>query len=231
MRFTSTDGLLVPAKLWEPAAFHAYERDNYLRQALYFGTALATASTLQETTQDLQNAIERGELKKSTLTYFVEGALPMTHIILSSCQRAANLISSFKQVAVDQTSEQRRNFDFHALVEDNIAALRPSMRNAPVEIVINVEKGIECDSYPGPLGQVIANLVQNAVVHAFAGRQSGRLTISAQLQRNTVAMQIVDNGKGMDQAVLARILEPFYTTRLGQGRAARVWVCPFRSIW
>lgn len=181
------------------------------------GNALTTASALQDSTQEFQNVLARGELKKSMLNAFVQGAMPMTNMIFSSCERAANLIRSFKQVAVDQASEQRRTFSLHSLVEDNIAALRPSMRNAPVHIVVNIAQDIACDSYPGPLGQVIVNLVQNAVVHAFAGRESGLLTISAHVQGNQVAMQFEDDGVGMEHAVLVRIFEPFYTTRLGQG--------------
>jgi C4-dicarboxylate-specific signal transduction histidine kinase len=141
----------------------------------------------------------------------------MTELVTRSCARAADLICSFKQVAVDQTSEKRRVFDLRSLVEDNVAALRPSFRKAPWAIEIDVPADIKCDSYPGPLGQVIANVVQNAILHAFEGRETGLLRITATRKDAMVELVFSDDGNGMPGDVLAHIFEPFYTTRLGQG--------------
>ena len=41
LRLQATDALIVPARLWEPQAFHRYERNDYLGQAWYFGMASA----------------------------------------------------------------------------------------------------------------------------------------------------------------------------------------------
>lgn len=181
------------------------------------GIALTTASTLEDTAEELQKTLDRGELRKSTLTRFVDSARDMTRLIVRSALRADELIASFKQVAVDQTSEQRRSFDLRLLVEDHIAALRPSFSLVPWVISTDVPADIQCDSYPGPLGQVIVNLVQNAGIHAFKGMERGVLTISATLQSDEIEMVFTDDGHGMDHDVLARIFEPFFTTRLGQG--------------
>jgi signal transduction histidine kinase len=181
------------------------------------GNALVTATILEAAAKELQTAMLRGDLRKSTLNYYVESNISMTELVTRSCARAADLISSFKQVAVDQTSEKRRVFDLRSLIEDNVAALRPSFRKAPWIIEIDVPADIMCDSYPGPLGQVIANVVQNCVLHAFAGRESGLLKISATLKDTMVELVFSDDGNGMPSDVLAHIFEPFYTTRLGQG--------------
>ncbi|MES2015576.1 MAG: ATP-binding protein [Pseudomonadota bacterium] len=181
------------------------------------GNALVTASILEAAARDLQGAMQRGDLRKSTLNVYIENSVAMTELVARSCARAADLIASFKQVAVDQTSEKRRVFNVRALLEDNVAALRPSFRKAPWVIAIDVPDDIECNSYPGPLGQVIANLVQNAVVHGFDGLTEGTLTISGTLKDGVVELVFSDNGNGMPRDVLAHIFEPFYTTRLGQG--------------
>ncbi len=195
------------------------------------GNALAAASAFVESSQDLDATLARGEIKKSTLTDFIDNAVMISEVINRSCQSAATLINSFKQVAVDQTSEQRRKFDLRALVDDNIAALRAGFKHEPWLIETWIPANIECDSYPGPLGQVIANLVQNAVIHGFGGRSNGSLKISASLQAPSashapshapsqsqmVEMIFLDDGKGMDENTLAHVFEPFYTTRLGQG--------------
>jgi signal transduction histidine kinase len=181
------------------------------------GNARVTAGIMETAARDLEAAVRRGELRKSALLYYVESSIPMVELILRSCERAAELISSFKQVAVDQTSEKRRVFDLRQLVEDNVAAVRPSFRRAPWVITNDIPAGIACDSHPGALGQVIANLVQNAVLHGFEGREHGTLTISARRQGDMVEMVFADDGKGMTGDVLKHIFEPFYTTRLGQG--------------
>jgi signal transduction histidine kinase len=181
------------------------------------GNAIMASSTLEEATRDLETTLAQGKMKRSSLADYAKNVRPMTDLILRSCQRAAALILSFKQVAVDQASEQRRSFDLRTLVDDNIAALMPRFKGAPWVVVNDIPADIACDSYPGPLGRVISNLVQNAFVHAFEGCGSGTVRISAEVENGIVAMCIVDDGRGMEMDVLCRIFEPFFTTRLGQG--------------
>ena len=166
----------------------------------------------------MQRAINEGQLRKSAFTTFFRDGAQLSDLIMRSCERAARLISSFKQVAVDQTSEQRRSFDVHEVVLDIVETLQPTFRSHHWTIQVDVPGGLRCDGYPGPLGQVITNLIQNAVVHAFAGRPSGRLQIqSIPRTDGWVELHFIDDGHGMDTTTLARIFDPFFTTRLGQG--------------
>ncbi len=185
------------------------------------GNALTTASVLNNANREMKAAMLEGKMLKSTLEDFIENTLLMGDIVSRSCQRAATLITSFKQVAADQTSEQRRYFDLHSLVEDNIAALCAGFSQKNWQIKTHIPTDIQCDSYPGPLGQVIANLVQNAATHAFKTSNSGTLTISAARfttgSEEMLEMRFSDDGAGMDAEILAHIFEPFYTTQEGQG--------------
>lgn len=181
------------------------------------GNAVMTASALEDETKILNSEFRSGKLQKSTLVKYLDLAGPMANLVLKSCNRAADLIVSFKRVAVDQTSEKRRSFDLRTLIEDNIAALWPSYKNQPWVISVKVPDGIHCDSYPGPLGQVVVNLVQNAVAHAFFQRLEGHLEITAERVNGSVKLQFVDNGHGMHPDILKNIFEPFFTTKLGQG--------------
>ena len=181
------------------------------------GNALTTASTMEDAALSLKRSVQEGALKRSLLDTFVDHNLEMAGLVVRSCQRAATLISSFKRVAVDQTSEHQRRFDLAELVEDNLRALRPSFTMGACVIENRVAHGIGCDSYPGPLGQVLTNLIQNAIAHAFEAGKTGTVVITGHCVGDVVELRVSDDGKGMSQEILARIFEPFFTTALGKG--------------
>lgn len=181
------------------------------------GVVVTVASTLDHSMIEMRESVKSGEMRKSVLTQFLDSTALAAEMLLRSANRAAKLIASFKEVAVDQTSENRRDFDLGVTINDNIDALRPSFRHQPWRINVDIPLGISCNSYPGPLGQVITNLVQNAVVHAFSGRENGTVKITARVIGGNVEITCADDGNGMPPSVLGHIFEPFYTTRLGQG--------------
>lgn len=181
------------------------------------GNALTTATTLHWRMEGLSTAVTRGDLRRSTLADFIRDGGGMVDLVTRCCQRAASLINSFKQVAADQTEEQRDSFDLLALIKYNIEALRPSLEAGAWKIEIDIPSGVICESYPGPLGQVVSNLVQNAVTHAFDASTVGVIRITAAHVGSSVELCIADNGKGMDDVTLSRIFEPFFTTQFGQG--------------
>lgn len=181
------------------------------------GNALTMASALEDSAASMEALIETDKVRRSDIATYAKRSKGMAEIVTRSCQRAADLITSFKQIAVDQTTENRRLFSLQTLVNDTIEVLQPGFKQTPWEIRADVSAEIMCDSYPVPLGQIITGLVQNAVTHAFEGRETGLLSITARQDASAVEMIFADNGVGMTPGVLARIFEPFFTTRLGQG--------------
>lgn len=135
-----------------------------------------------------------------------------------SLTSAATLVNSFKQVAVDRTTEQRRRFDLRQVCEEIVATMMNRVRAAGHAIAIDVPAGLLLDSYPGPFGQVITNFINNALLHAFEGRSGGRMTITArQPADDRIEVQFADDGCGIPQENLGRIYDPFFTTKLGKG--------------
>ena len=66
---------------------------------------------------------------------------------------------------------------------------------------------------PGRLGQVVLNLIQNAI-HALSGSErGGRVSISVAPVAAGVELSVEDDGPGIPEAVLPRIFEPFFTTK------------------
>jgi len=181
------------------------------------GNALTVSTTLESQVRTLSQRVEQGKLTRSDMAGFLSGAAEMSSLATQSITRAADLVASFKQVAVDQTSEQRRPFLLDRVVSDNVAALMPSLGRIQVKVEQEIPAGIQCDSFPGPLGQVLTNLVQNAAVHGFEGKAGGHIRITAKAQDNQVELIVADDGVGMDKKVLMHVFDPFFTTRLGKG--------------
>ncbi|WP_193180666.1 ATP-binding protein [Nisaea sediminum] len=132
-------------------------------------------------------------------------------------ERACNLVSNFKQVAVDRTASYRRVFKLNDLIGGIVLTLQPSISRSINVVVGEIPAEIQLDSYPGEIGQVITNLVDNAVKHAFPeGTGTVRLTIS-EPDATSISITIEDDGIGMTQGIVDQIFNPFFTTKLGQG--------------
>ena len=181
------------------------------------GTSITVASTLQDVSAQLTRTMETG-LTRSGLATFVRQTQEASDLLMRNLTTAAHLIGSFKQVAVDRTSAQRRRFFLDQLVANTLETLGTQRMHARLTFSTEIPAPIEMDSFPGPLGQVLSNLIQNATIHAFDENACGEIHIAARLaSSSSVEITVSDNGKGIASENLSRIFDPFFTTRLGQG--------------
>lgn len=180
------------------------------------GNALSVASSLHEKVREFATEYSTG-LRRATLEDHLKAESWATDLIVRNLARASELVTSFKQVAVDQASEQRRKFKLDEVIREVITTLQPSIRKTPYRIEQRDVPDVLMNSYPGPLGQVIANLVNNAVVHAFEGRPQGCITIAGTLDGDGVCLNFSDDGCGIEPEIVNRIFDPFFTTRMGRG--------------
>lgn len=182
------------------------------------GNSLLTASTLQAKTQEFAQKVGEGNIRRSDLTAYLQAAQHASELIEHGLNNAADLVVSFKQVAVDQASSKRRRFNLGKVCHDVIATMMAKIRQAGLRINMDIPEQIELDSFPGPLDQVICNLVDNAILHAFEGKPDGQIWISAtMLGQDRVELRFEDNGVGIPKENLGRVFDPFFTTKLGQG--------------
>jgi len=182
------------------------------------GNSLMVASTLVDQTKALTDSFADGGIKRSMLDNFLRDAGKAGDILVRNLFRAGNLVTSFKQVAVDQTSSQRRTFALAEVVSEILLTLSPTIKKTSFEFAQHIPSDITMDSYPGPLGQVITNLLNNALLHGFEGRHDGTVTLSAHLNKDGwVELSVKDDGVGIPTANLNRIFDPFFTTKLGAG--------------
>lgn len=182
------------------------------------GNAVMVCSSLVEEIRRLEADVAGGTLRKSRLTEALAALHDGFDLAMRNLTRAAELVTSFKQVAVDQTSDRRRVFDLGHFLGEVVDTLRPSFKGRPVTLAIEAPAGIVMDSFPGQLAQVITNLVLNAQLHAFEEGTPGRIVLrAAVLDEAQVEITVEDNGRGIPADHLSRVFDPFFTTRLGQG--------------
>lgn len=185
------------------------------------GNALVVSSTLQERADAFATDLTEGRLKRSELEDFLRVLGDGCGLMVRSVERAHDLVSNFKQVAVDRSSSKRRRFDLAVVVSEALVMLGPTLRLKTCRIDCRVPPGLMMDSYPGAISQIVENMVNNALVHAFEARPLGCLVIKAEQisvpQGEAVRLSFIDDGIGMDEATRRRIFEPFFTTRMGRG--------------
>jgi PAS domain S-box-containing protein len=181
------------------------------------GNSVTVASTLRQKVEEFRQMLDDNQLRRSELEQFLQSCEEATGLIEKSSQRAGRLINNFKQVAVDTTSERRREFELGQVVAELVSTLRPLYKHTAHRIEIDIPPGLYMMSYPGPLEQIITNLVTNSLRHGFSGDSDGVIHISARQQDSHIVLEYRDNGSGIPDALKRRVFDPFFTTKLGQG--------------
>ncbi|WP_317204980.1 ATP-binding protein [Janthinobacterium sp.] len=181
------------------------------------GNMVLAASALADQLREIGGAVDGARLTRSGLAQALAECRDASAIIVRNGNRASDLIDSFKRVSVDQTSQRRRRFDLRATVQDCLNALGAVTRRAKATVELDIPEGIEMDSFPGALEQILNNIIMNSVTHGFDGKSAGRIVLRARLSEGVVELDYTDDGHGIAQPLQHKVFEPFYTTKLGQG--------------
>jgi signal transduction histidine kinase len=180
------------------------------------GITLTSASVLMEATDNLHKSMTDGGMKKSEVATYINMAIESTRLIMKNSERAAHLIQSFKQVAADQTSEQRREYEIGEYVEEVMSSLHPKLKQGNVKVKIICPAPIRLDGYPGAMAQVLTNLTMNTMAHAFT-EDGGEIEVAASQADKFATITFTDNGRGIPADNVSKIFDPFFTTRRGTG--------------
>lgn len=181
------------------------------------GVSVTAASFLLERTRHLRGLYDRGEMKRSDLEKYLNVAEESAASVLTNLERAAELVQSFKKVAADQSSEEKRSFELKTYLEQILISLRPQFKRTPHKVEMTCPHNITLNSYPGAIMQILTNLIMNSLIHGFADGRSGEIEILAEDAGDNVVLSYRDTGVGMTKEQRERIYDPFYTTRRGSG--------------
>jgi signal transduction histidine kinase len=183
------------------------------------GISLTVASSFARRAEIFEAELKTDlPLRRSQLEEFVRTSRDAARQLVANLHRAGELIQSFKQVAVDRSHAERRQFSLGEATDQIIASLRPVLKRAPIALSVDVPEGLMIDGYPGAYGQILTNLFLNAANHGFADGSSGTISISARPRGNDdVEIIFADNGAGMTPDVQRQAFDPFFTTRRNEG--------------
>ena len=180
------------------------------------GIAITASSTLKSDIQRIAPLIAQSDqLSGDEAERTVSRLMEASSMVLESLQRSGNLISSFKQVSVDQASADVRKINLHDYLHDILLHLAPSCRSNGHDVSLDCPRDIYIHTVPGGLTQVVVNLVNNSLGHAFPGDRQGRIQLRVRRDGPWVVLDVADDGVGMSPEVREKVFEPFFTTRRG----------------
>jgi len=183
------------------------------------GSAITAVTHLIDTTNELQFSVMKRALSDTRLTGFVVEVTKCTNMINKNLNRAADIITSFKQVAVDQSNKHIRLYNAKNYTDGVLMNLQPLLGQTPYGISLSCDENIDIHGDPADLTQILTNLVINSLQHGFDGRESGQIEIQINQEDQTIVLTYQDTGRGMNKEQLDKLYEPFFTTKRGFGNS------------
>jgi len=183
------------------------------------GISVTAASSLAEETSRMAEQYVSDKISRAAFKEYLNMANQSAKLILANMERTATMVQSFKQVSVDQSTEQQRKFKLKEYSEDVIRSLYPRLKGKKIKINLDMDDELELNSYPGAFSQIITNLVINSIVHGFPGKDKGNIYISTRQVDKNLLLEYRDDGRGIAEQNLNKIFDPFFTTnnKIGTG--------------
>lgn len=181
------------------------------------GIGVTAASHLEESVNDFEKSFKEGTASRQGVERFLNISRQSSQMILANMKRASSLIQSFKQVAVDQSSQEIRTFAIGSYIEEVLNSLQAQFRRTAYTVEILCPDNFQITSNAGAIAQILTNLIINSLTHGFEGMDEGSIKIAVEKNDKTVLIIYSDTGKGISKEHLEKIFDPFFTTKRGSG--------------
>jgi len=181
------------------------------------GMSLTGVTHIEHETKMIIKAVDENTLGKNALSEYLETVGKTAQSMHLTLRNAAQLVRSFKQVAVDQNTEEKRNFNVREYGDEILLSLHSTIKQTKLVVENNVDKNINIYSYAGIYSQILTNLIINSIVHGFDEGEEGKVVLQGYVKEDLLYLVYIENGKGMEEEVRLKMFDPFFTTRMGQG--------------
>ncbi len=181
------------------------------------GVALTGITHLEDELKHIKKVYEDETISEEDFYSFLEHSNEINQSIQINIRRAAELVKSFKQVAVDQSSQEDREINIKAYVEDILLSLGSKFKQTKHKVNLNIDENLNIKTNPGTLSQILTNLIMNSLVHAFKSNENGIIDIEIKDIKGKVSIVYKDNGVGLNEDIKKHIFDPFFTTNRENG--------------
>ena len=181
------------------------------------GISITSASYLSDMLDEINRKIENESLTREETSDYCSNAQQSIDLLTKNLKRASDLIASFKQVAVDQTSNKIREINLRHYIDEVVHSLQPRLKGTKHQINVNCSNNLNISTHAGALSQIFTNLIMNSVIHGFEGRNDGQIDIDVEIENERIKIEYQDDGHGVSQEQLTHLFDPFYTTKESQG--------------
>lgn len=125
--------------------------------------------------------------------------------------RASNIVNNLLNFSRTGTAAEFNPLDVHRILDDTLQLLEPQLRSSQIEVVRAYDAEVpKVFGNAGKLQQVFTNLLINA---RDASPGGGNVTLKTYADNGTVVIEVADTGIGIAPENVAKIYDPFYTTK------------------
>ncbi len=181
------------------------------------GVGLTGITHFDEITQEINQKYKNDDVSEKEFEEYLDTSTELSSMIIANMTRTTHILKSFKQVAVDQSSEIKRKFKVAEYIDEILLSINNVIKKTNVSFEISVDENLTIDSYPGAFSQIITNLILNAIKHAYNDAEQGTISIGVNVEDNILQVIFKDDGKGISKENLPKIFDLFFTTQLNNG--------------
>lgn len=181
------------------------------------GIGVTLASYIQSIQRDFKAHYTNSLLTDETIEEYLSASDEALIQLNRNLDRASSLVVSFKQLAVDQSSEERRLFVVKDIIQDTLISLQPKLKKTAVEVTVECDESLSIQGYPGAITQILTNFVINSLLHGFKNRSNGHIQIRFFHIENRFVLEYLDDGVGISEAHKDKVFNPFFSTRKSAG--------------
>ncbi len=177
------------------------------------GIGVSLASFIRKETSIIVDKLHQNTLSGPDLKTYLQKVSDSSDSMGSTMERAAELVQNFKQVAVDQTVDEKRLINIGHYINDIVSSLRSELRHKNVTIDISSEESMLLMCHTGAIYQIVLNLIMNSLKHGFEDKGNGNIAITIDRDDQMVTLIYRDDGVGIPPNELKKIFDPFFTTK------------------